>query len=200
MPDARPAASPGAAPRGHAPRWFDARARALPLWIGIAVLVVLLDQASKYAILARFDEGEQLPVIPGWFNLTLWYNPGAAFSFLAGHDGWQRWFFTGIALVASVFILTLLVRHWYQGLFCGALALILGGALGNLVDRLEHGKVVDFLLFYRGGWSFPAFNLADSAITLGAALLILDELLRMRRSRREARADDPSTTNQGANQ
>ncbi len=197
MPD--PSRSGPVGPVTHAPtrRWYDARTRALPLWFGIAAVVVLLDQASKYAVLARFREGEQLVVIPGWFNLTLWYNPGAAFSFLAGHDGWQRWLFTGIAIVASVFILTLIARHWQQGLFCGALALILGGALGNVVDRLQYGKVVDFLLFYRGGWSFPAFNLADSAITLGAILLILDELLRVRRSRRDARASDLST--KGAN-
>ena len=167
-------------------RWFDSRARALPLWLGIAALVILLDQASKLTVLDRFREGEQLPVIPGFFNLTLWYNPGAAFSFLAGHDGWQRWFFAGIAVVASVFILTLLVRHWEQGLFSGALSLILGGAIGNLIDRLQYGKVVDFLLFYRGDWAFPAFNLADSAITLGAILLILDEILRLRRSRKGA--------------
>lgn len=175
-----------------------ARSKSLSLWLGVAALVLVLDQASKYAVLAHFREGEQLPVIPGFFNLTLWYNPGAAFSFLAGHDGWQRWFFAGIAVVASVFILTLLVRHWQQTLFSGALALILGGAQGNLVDRLQYGKVVDFLLFYRGNWSFPAFNLADSAITLGAALLILDELLRMARGRREARAANKPSTNQGA--
>ena len=189
------------------------RSRSLSLWLGIAALVLVLDQATKFAVLARFREGEQLPVIPGLFNLTLWYNPGAAFSFLAEHDGWQRWFFAGIAIVASVFILTLLVRHWQQSLFSGALALILGGALGNLIDRLLHGKVVDYLLFYQGSWSFPAFNLADSAITLGATLLILDEILRIRQSRREARAAGRSdaqpdysskhssknpTTNQGA--
>lgn len=162
------------------------RSRSLGLWLGISALVILLDQVTKHAVLARFREGEQLPVIPGFFDLTLWYNRGAAFSFLAGHDGWQRWLFVGIAVAASVFITVLLARHWYQALFCGALALVLGGALGNLIDRLQYGKVVDFLLFHHRGWAFPAFNVADSAITVGAVLLILDEILRMRTARREA--------------
>lgn len=156
-------------------------------WLGLALLVVALDQASKWAILARFQYGERLNLVPGWFDLTLVYNTGAAFSFLAGAAGWQRWFFTALAIVASGVIVFLLRRHGGQALFATALALILGGAVGNLVDRLVHAKVVDFLLFYRGDWYFPAFNLADSAITAGAALLILDELLRMRRERRAAR-------------
>ena len=103
--------------------------------------------------------------------------------FLAGHDGWQRWFFVAIALGASAFIMHLLLRHAHQRMFSIALGLILGGAIGNVIDRLIHGQVTDFLLFHQGGWYFPAFNVADSAITVGAVLLILDELLRMKRVR-----------------
>ncbi|MGE0801431.1 MAG: signal peptidase II [Lautropia sp.] len=146
----------------------------------VALVVIVLDQISKHAVVARFAFGERLGVVPGWFDLTLLYNRGAAFSFLAGHDGWQRWFFAAIAIAASVFILYLLLRHRGERGFSTGLALILGGALGNLYDRLAYGQVTDFLLFYRGDWYFPAFNLADSAITAGAVLLIVDELLRMR--------------------
>jgi signal peptidase II len=111
------------------------------------------------------------------------HNSGAAFSFLADASGWQRWFFTAIGVAATVFIVYLLRAHPGQRLFCFALACILGGAVGNVIDRLLHGYVVDFLDFHWGGWHFPAFNLADSAITLGAICLILDELLRVRRSK-----------------
>lgn len=156
-------------------------------WLLLALVVVILDQASKWAILGRFEYGERLSLVPGWFDFTLVYNTGAAFSFLAGSGGWQRWFFTALAIVASLVILHLLRRHGDQPLFATSLALIMGGAIGNVIDRIVHAKVVDFLLFYRGDWYFPAFNLADSAITLGAILLILEELLRMRRERRAAR-------------
>ena len=108
-----------------------------------------------------------------FFTLLLTYNTGAAFSFLAGHGGWQRWLFTGIAIAASVFLVWMLRRGGHRMLMCG-LALILGGALGNLWDRLTEGRVTDFLLFHYAGWSWPAFNVADSAITVGAAMLILD--------------------------
>ncbi len=155
-------------------------------WLLLALVVDGLDQASKWAILGRFQYGERLNLVPGWFDFTLVYNTGAAFSFLAGAAGWQRWFFTALAIVASVVILFLLRRHGGQALFSTALALIMGGAIGNAIDRLVHAKVVDFLLFYRGDWYFPAFNVADSAITVGAALLIVDEVLRMRRERRAA--------------
>jgi signal peptidase II len=155
-------------------------------WLALALVVVALDQASKWAILGSLEYGERLILVPGWFDLTLVYNTGAAFSFLAGAAGWQRWFFAGLAIVASAVIVFLLRRHGGQALFATALALIMGGAVGNLVDRLVHAKVVDFLLFYRGDWYFPAFNLADSAITVGATLLVVDELLRMRRERRAA--------------
>ncbi len=165
------------------------RPPSLGLWFGLGALVVILDQATKAVVLSRFAEGEQLPVIAGFFDLTLWYNRGAAFSFLAGHDGWQRWFFVGIALLASAFITFLLIRYRHQALFATGLSLVLGGAIGNLIDRLRLGKVVDFLLFYQGSWSFPAFNVADSAITVGAALLILDEVRRIRASPKEKPLD-----------
>lgn len=111
------------------------------------------------------------------------HNPGAAFSFLAEHDGWQRWFFTVIGVGASILIVWLLRRHAGQTLFCFALACIMGGALGNVVDRLMHGYVVDFLDFHWAGWHYPSFNVADMGITLGAICLIVDELRRMRRAK-----------------
>jgi signal peptidase II len=157
-------------------------------WLGIAAIVILIDQLTKALILRTYAEDTR-HVITGYFNLVHAHNPGAAFSFLAGAAGWQRWFFTALALGATAFILWMLKRHGEQKLFAWALALIMGGALGNLVDRLMHGYVIDFLEFhwrflepvFPGGY-FPAFNMADSAITLGAALLIVDELLRVRRS------------------
>ena len=146
-------------------------------WLVLALVVIVLDQISKYQIIGSFAYGERLPVIAGFFDLTLLYNPGAAFSFLAGHSGWQRWVFAGIAVVASAVLISLLFSARGQRMFSLALALILGGAIGNLIDRLVLGHVTDFLLFYQGGWAFPAFNLADCAITLGAILLICHELL-----------------------
>ena len=141
-------------------------------WLWLSLVVVVLDFASKQAVLASFRPGEVLPVLPV-FSLVLAFNPGAAFSFLAGASGWQRWVFTGIAVVASVVIVWLL-RRGGSRLYCAGLALILGGALGNLWDRITIGQVVDFLLFHWRAWSYPAFNVADSAITIGAALLIID--------------------------
>jgi signal peptidase II len=141
-------------------------------WLWLSALVFVLDYATKQAILARFRPGEELPLAP-FFSLVLAFNPGAAFSFLAGHSGWQRWFFTAVAIVASV-VLVWLLRKGGSALFCAGLALILGGALGNLWDRLTIGQVVDFLLFHWRGWSYPAFNVADSAITVGAGALIVD--------------------------
>ena len=145
--------------------------------------VIVVDQGTKIAIAKLLAYGERKPVIHGFFDLTLAFNPGAAFNFLANGSGWQRWFFTGIGVAAAIFIVVMLARHSTQRLFSAALALIAGGALGNVVDRLIHGHVVDFLLFFHRDWSFPAFNVADSAITVGATLLILDELLRVRRAR-----------------
>lgn len=153
-------------------------------WLALALIGLLLDQFTKLLVLRRFTLGERLPVIEGWFDLTLVYNTGAAFSFLAGAGGWQRWFFVGVAVVASIVITWMLARHGHQKLFGLSLALILSGAIGNVIDRLAYGKVVDFVLVHwKEQWFFPAFNVADSAITIGAILLILDELLRVRRSR-----------------
>ena len=151
-------------------------------WLGVALIVILFDQLSKIAISKVFAYGESVAITP-FFNLVLVYNRGAAFSFLAAAGGWQRWAFTGLGVVAALVICYLLKRHGTQRLFCTALALILGGALGNVIDRLVYGHVIDFLDFHVGGWHWPAFNLADSAITIGAILLVLDELRRVRSSR-----------------
>jgi signal peptidase II len=151
-------------------------------WLGLAAVVILLDQLTKTLILRSFEYGDS-HTVTAWFNIVRAHNTGAAFSFLAGASGWQRWFFTGIGAVAAVFIVWMLRRHGGQRLFAFALSMILGGALGNVIDRLLHGYVVDFLQVHHAGWYFPAFNLADSAITLGAACLILDELRRVRSGR-----------------
>lgn len=152
----------------------------LPLWLGLALLVVVLDQLTKTLIVGAFQYGDSRHVT-SFFNIVRVHNTGAAFSFLAGASGWQRWFFVGLGVVASLFILWMLRTQGHQKLFACALSLILGGAVGNVVDRLLHGYVVDFLDFHWSGWHFPAFNVADSAITLGAALLIFDEIRRVRR-------------------
>ncbi|MFL6663691.1 MAG: signal peptidase II [Rhizobacter sp.] len=151
-------------------------------WLGVALVVIVLDQLAKTLILARFHLHDSVTLTP-FFNIVRVHNAGAAFSFLAGATGWQRWFFTGLGAVAAVFIVWMLRKHGAQKIFSWALALILGGALGNVIDRLLHGYVVDFIQVHYRGWYFPAFNVADSAITVGAGLLILDELLRVRRSR-----------------
>ena len=154
------------------------------LWpsLGIALLIILFDQFTKTLILGHFELGDSRTVT-SFFNVVRVHNTGAAFSFLAGASGWQRWFFVGLGAVATVFIVWMLRRHGEQRLFCWALSLILGGALGNVIDRLLHGYVVDFIQVHYGGWYFPSFNVADSAITIGAGLLILDELRRVRRGR-----------------
>ncbi|HCE09767.1 MAG TPA: signal peptidase II [Oxalobacteraceae bacterium] len=147
-------------------------------WLGIATIIILLDQITKFTIGRLFTYGEQY-TLTSFFNLVLAYNKGAAFSFLAGESGWQRYFFTALGIIAALFIVYLIKRHAGQRLFCWALALILGGAVGNVIDRLLYGHVIDFLDFHIRGWHFPAFNAADSAITIGAALFILDELRRV---------------------
>ena len=152
------------------------------LWLGIALITLLLDQLTKIAVVGAFQLGESLPVT-SYFNLVRVHNPGAAFSFLADAGGWQRWFFTGLGVVAAGVMLYLLRTHTGQTLFCLALSLLLGGAVGNVIDRVIYSHVIDFLDFYYGTWHFPAFNVADSAISVGAALLILDELLRVRRGK-----------------
>ena len=157
------------------------------LWLGIALVVLLADQFTKLLIVGSFQLGDS-QTITSFFNLVRVHNSGAAFSMLSTASGWQRWFFTGIGVVATGFILYMLRSHPSQKLFCFALALVLGGAVGNVIDRIAYGHVVDFLdfhwdwlspVFYEG--HFPAFNIADSAISVGAVCLILDELLRVRR-------------------
>jgi signal peptidase II len=151
-------------------------------WLLLAVAIVLLDQLTKVLILGYYQLGDAT-YVTSFLNIVRAHNTGAAFSFLAAASGWQRWMFTVIGIVAAVFIIWLLRRHAGQRLFSFALACILGGAIGNVVDRLLHGYVVDFIqVHWRDTWYFPAFNIADSAITIGAACLILDELLRVRRT------------------
>ena len=147
-------------------------------WLWLAAGVIAVDQISKAAILAVLREGD-VRAITSFFSLVLTYNTGAAFSFLATASGWQRWLLAGIAIAATIVIVVLL-RRGGSALYSTGLALILGGALGNLYDRLALGKVVDFLLFHYDRWAYPAFNVADSAITVGAALIILDSFRRQR--------------------
>jgi signal peptidase II len=146
---------------------------ALSRWFALAGVIVVLDQITKYVIAQNFVLHESLRVT-SFFNLVRVHNSGASFSMLANAGGWQRWLFIGIALAASVWVVWLMWRHPLQKLFCFALTLILAGAMGNLIDRVLFGAVVDFLEFHYGGWSFPAFNVADSSITCGAVLLIWD--------------------------
>ena len=161
--------------------------RSMFLWLGIALVILIADQITKVMVIGSFQLGDS-QTVTSYFNLVRVHNSGAAFSFLSTASGWQRWFFTAIGVGAAVFIIWLLRSHPSQKLFCFALALVLGGAVGNVIDRILWSYVIDFLdfhwdwlspLFYQG--HFPAFNVADSAITLGAACLILDELLRVRR-------------------
>ena len=149
-------------------------------WFGLATIVILLDQLSKITISKLFVYGES-QAVTSFFNLVLAYNTGAAFSFLANESGWQRHLFTVIGILAALFIIYLIISNSAQRLFCTALALILGGAIGNVIDRIMYGHVIDFLDFYYARTHFPAFNLADSAICLGAGLFILDELLRVKK-------------------
>ena len=151
-------------------------------WMGWALVILIADQLSKTLILSAYRLGDATP-ITSFFNIVRAHNTGAAFSFLAQAGGWQRWLFTGFGVLAALFIVWQLRAHPGQKLFSFALASILGGAVGNVLDRMMHGYVVDFLDFHMAGWHFPAFNVADAGITIGAALLILDELLRVRRER-----------------
>ncbi len=148
-------------------------------WLVLATVLIVLDQLTKLYFDASLRYGQRIAVLP-FFDFTLLYNPGAAFSFLAQADGWQRWFFTVLGLCASAFILGMMHKSRSNKRLMLALTLILGGALGNVIDRIAYGHVVDFLLFYWKDWYYPAFNIADTCITLGAILLILDELLRLR--------------------
>ena len=159
------------------------------VWLGIALVILLADQFTKVLIISSFQLGDS-QTVTSFFNLVRVHNSGAAFSFLSSASGWQRWLFTGIGVGAAGFIVWLLRSHPNQRLFCFALALVLGGAIGNVIDRVLWGYVIDFLdfhwdwlapLFYQG--HFPAFNVADSAISVGTVCLILDELLRVRQSK-----------------
>jgi signal peptidase II len=152
-------------------------------WIALALAVVVLDQVTKAAIQATFRPGDELALLP-FLSLVLTFNTGAAFSFLAGEGGWQRWFFAAVAIAAVTFI-TWLIRKGGSRMYLWGLALILGGAIGNLIDRLWLGHVTDFVLVHWHGWTFPAFNVADSGITIGAGLLILDSF-------RQRHADAPA--------
>jgi signal peptidase II len=158
-------------------------------WLGLAALVLLADVLTKVLILKNYQLGEST-YVTGFFNIVRAHNIGAAFSFLAQAGGWQRWMFTGIGVAAAVFIVVMLRSHGGQRLFSFALACILGGAIGNVIDRVMHGYVIDWLDFHFSflsgvfhGGHFPAFNIADAGITLGAICLILDEILRVRRTR-----------------
>jgi signal peptidase II len=144
-------------------------------WLGIAGLVIVLDHLSKWWISGTMDFQQTIPVLP-FFSLMLVHNQGAAFSFLADAGGWQRWLFIGIGIVATVIIVRLLKTHAHEPRMALALALVLGGALGNLLDRAVLGYVVDFLYFHYHGFAWPAFNIADSAISIGAAILVWDSL------------------------
>ena len=159
--------------------------RSLGGWLGLSALLVVLDQITKFVIQRALVQGQSIDVLPPVVSLVLAYNPGAAFSFLASGSGWQRYFFLVIALVASALIIYMMIKHKSDRFLCFALALVLGGAVGNLIDRAVTGAVVDFVLVrWPGGprlfdpW--PAFNLADSCITVGAALLIWDSFRRSR--------------------
>ncbi len=154
--------------RSPAPR--SALSLMLP-WLILALVVGVLDQFTKQLVLANLHYGQVIPVT-GFFDLVLVFNTGAAFSFLAEHSGWQRWFFTVLALAVSGWLLTLMHHHRHERLLPAAFVFIIGGALGNVYDRLVHGAVVDFLHFHYAGWSWPAFNLADSAITVGVVLML----------------------------
>ena len=157
-------------------------------WLGLAFIILLVDQFTKVLIVGYYQLGDSTPVT-SFFNIVRAHNPGAAFSFLANESGWQRWFFTGVGCVAAAIIIWMLKSHSTQKLFSFSMACILGGAVGNVIDRMVYGHVIDFLDFHWSwmapmfhGGHFPAFNVADSAISIGAVCLILDELLRVRKS------------------
>lgn len=174
--------------RAPAPRRAASGTASLTVWLGVAAVVLLLDQFTKVLILGHFELGDS-QTVTSFFNVVRVHNTGAAFNFLADAAGWQRWFFVGLGTLATGVIVWLLRSHPGQTLFCLSVSMVLGGAVGNVVDRIWHGYVVDFLQFhwsfleplFHGGY-FPSFNIADSGITLGAIGLIVDELRRVRRS------------------
>ncbi len=181
------ARKPGAGPAKPASNIKQGNSGGLLAWLSMALVLLIADQFTKVLILGYYQLGDSTTVA-SFFNVVRVHNSGAAFSFLANAGGWQRWFFTGIGVIAAGVIIWLLKSHAGQKLFAFSMACILGGALGNVIDRVLHGYVIDFLQFhwnwlgplFPGGY-FPAFNIADSAITIGATCLILDELLRVRR-------------------
>ena len=144
-------------------------------WYALAGLIILLDQLSKWVVLKSIGFGETIYVAPFW-NWVLAFNPGAAFSFLADQPGWQRWLFSALALAVSGWLAIMLRQHPQQKLLSLALALVMGGALGNVIDRIRFGAVVDFIQWHAAGYYWPAFNVADSAITIGAVLLVIEQL------------------------
>jgi len=143
-------------------------------WLGVALAVIVADHLSKFWVSSTLDFQQAVPVLP-FFSLVLVHNTGAAFSFLAHAGGWQRWFFIAVGIIATLIITRLLQRHAHQPRLAFALALLLGGALGNVIDRLRFDAVVDFLDFHLAGYHWPAFNVADSAITVGVALMLLHQ-------------------------
>jgi signal peptidase II len=169
-------------PERSPPAWWS--------WLALSAVVVAVDLATKAWASASLAPGE-VRVLAPFLNLVLWHNPGAAFSFLAGAGGWQRWFFVGVTAVVSVALLFMMRRHPANRLLCAALAFVLGGAFGNLWDRLALGHVVDFIQLHAAGYYWPAFNAADSAITLGVVLILWDGLLPSRRARGDAARNEP---------
>jgi signal peptidase II len=153
-------------------------------WLWLSFVVVVADQLTKWWVVRELELFERIEILPV-LDLTLLYNTGAAFSFLSDAGGWQRFLFVGLALLVTLMILVWLRRlpRRGQGLLAAALALVAGGALGNVIDRTRLGHVVDFISVHHGSWYFPAFNVADSAITVGAALLIIESLIEGRRAR-----------------
>ena len=153
-------------------------------WLALGCALACADQASKWWVLEQLIPGERVSVIKGWFDITLVFNRGAAFSFLADQSGWQRWFFTAVSLFAALLLPWMMFKAIERPLSCAALALIWSGALGNGLDRAIEGQVTDFFLFYRDAWQFyfPAFNIADSAITVGVILLLLEEMIQWRKT------------------
>ncbi len=147
----------------------------LGYWLGLSGLIIVLDQLTKFWVVSALRLGQSME-LASFFNLVFVYNPGAAFSFLSDAGGWQRWFFVGLALAVSVWLTLLIRQHASERLLPLAVAMILGGALGNVIDRIRYGAVVDFLDFHAAGWHFPAFNVADSAISMGVTLLIWQQL------------------------
>lgn len=152
------------------------------LWIGLSTLVIVIDQLTKVLTLNTLSEGTSRPIF-SFLNWVLVYNPGAAFSILANSGGWQKWFFITIGILAALVMIWMLKRHAQQVTFCFSISLIMGGAIGNVIDRFVHGAVVDFLDLFYQSYHWPAFNVADSAITLGTILLIIDELRRVKNQR-----------------